>query len=360
MSSQKVLFLKGIAILVMLLQHWNILVFRLNPSAITDSTVWLINWFTVPFGSQLFLLLSCISLGTRSPESLRVSLPIRWKIYLGILLVSLIEASFFGFSLDHILSLSPIGIWVICWVLVSIIYAYLGVRGVIVTFFLSFALGPLWDIQLKYWIQETVWSRSPLTQWTLSFPIISFLGYAAQGVLLGKFGKLLFCNHSKMFLLNFSGAALLPYVLWLAFSDYQFSMSDITLVRQQSLETWLGRIATHSIPISTIALLSLFPDWNLERLRWPMRKALELLRYAGHYSLYIFFLKRFAFIGLFVVVKLLTELSLINAPENEILSSIVATLFVLLLCHYLMKLLFYLIGKLLLLWRKISSATDSV
>lgn len=355
MSNQKVLFLKGLAILVMLLQHWNIFVFRLNPEATTDQSLWLISWFTIPFGSQLFLLLSCISLGGRTPESLKVSLPIRWKIYLGILLLSLVEAGFFGFSIDHILSLSPMGIWVICWALISIIYAYLGTAGVVVTFLLSFAVGPIWDIQLKYWIQETVWSQSPLTKWTMSFPIISFLGYAAQGVLIGKYGKLLFSNHSKAFLISFSGAALLPYVLWLAFSDYQFSMADITLIRQQSLETWFGRLATHSIPISTFALLSSIPDWDSEKLHWPLKKLSQLFRYAGHYSLYIFFLKRFAFLILFVIIKLAIELKVLPIPQNEWISSIIAVGSVLAISHFLMKFLFFTIEKIMGLLRRRSS-----
>ncbi len=245
-------------------------------------------WAFTPWVSQVYLTLAAFNLARKDQESFSEEMPGKFKIYGLILIYFMVENFIVAPNTGQALSFYPIMLWMLVLTLVSVIYKFFGIRGVLVCLALSMLRFVIPIELLSDFFEELVQNKiHPGFEYDARFEYFIISGLF--GFIMGYVHyHMPHYRHNKDFL--FGGLGLLLVLMWVIIGDsFHIIPDDVFITEHDLARTFTG---TAFITGMQAMVFSAFLWLEKKNIKFNI----ALINWVGAYSLLIFALHRILFV----------------------------------------------------------------
>lgn len=247
-------------------------------------------WFFTTWVSQVYLTLAAFNLSVRSQEDFQNVLVSKCKIFALLFFFFLLESFIVAPNIGQAISISPIMTWMIVLSLISVIYRFVGTKGIIFLCAISFvrwltpahfSLSTDFEIWMQNWIHP---------DFEYDARIEYFLTSGCIGFLLGRF----FYSHQKP-------EKYLPYIMSLGIflalpwifkgADFHIERLDLFETEHDLAKTFLGSLFIYGVQIFIISFFLFLEKKNIS-LKVPFFNWLginSIIVFAFHRIYFVYF-----------------------------------------------------------------------
>lgn len=250
------------------------------------------NIFT-PFVSQIFLTLAAFNLAQRTQESFQTVFPVKLKMYCLIFGFFMVENFIVANSLGEAMSLYPIMTWMILLGVISLLYNYTGVGGIVFLFVFSFLQFIIpFDFGLEKFLQSNFHP-----DFNLDASLNYFMASGAMGFLIGHlyYHKPNFISKHQNYILLVLG--LIAFGLGKALSP-EYSASNLDVLKDEHFKAqyFWGTIEILGIQLVVMQIAVLLHKFKFQG------QGLSLLKWMGINSIFIFAFHRIFFVHIYMPI----------------------------------------------------------
>ncbi len=250
---------------------------------------WLALIFT-PWVSQIYLTMSAFNLSKRSPADFKEGLSQKLKIFGLIFIFFIMENFIVAPNTGEAISFYPIMLWMLVLSFLSILYSFLGIRGVVALAFLSILrfivpihfLSDFWEETIRNVIHPGYEYDARLEYFFMSGCLGFIMGYI-------HYHKKNFKNKKDFYFIALGLILVLCYYLW--GDRFTIDPSNVFLTEHELASTFFGTL--YIIGVQSI-VISIFL-WLESR---DIKFNLPVINWIGFYSLLVFSMHRIVFVKL--------------------------------------------------------------